>query len=43
MDLGVERDFMSHSSLEILDLALKSGASHAEIYLSSALSRPVFF
>ena len=34
---------MSHSSFEILELALKSGASHAEIYQSCALSRPVFF
>ena len=34
---------MRNLPFEILDLALKAGASHAEIYRSCALSRPVFF
>lgn len=34
---------MSNDLEKLLDLALKAGASHAEVYHSRAFSRPVFF
>lgn len=34
---------MTQNLEQILDLALKAGASHAEVYQSRAFSRPVFF
>lgn len=34
---------MNNNPEKILDLALKAGASHAEVYQSQSFSRPVFF
>ncbi|MCU0534560.1 MAG: TldD/PmbA family protein [Hydrococcus sp. Prado102] len=34
---------MTNDPQQLIDLALKAGASHAEVYQSRALSRPVFF
>jgi PmbA protein len=34
---------MNNNSEQLLELALKAGATHAEVYQSSALSHPVFF
>ncbi|PSF37205.1 peptidase C69 [Aphanothece hegewaldii CCALA 016] len=34
---------MTLEAQQLIDLALKSGASHAEVYQSRSLSRPVFF